>query len=127
MLSTSASLVALLLLGAPSGPPDPPPDLRPWVEYARRATDTGPACPPGQACVQLRRVEVRGHATSGRITLSTTGNNLGRIPQQVVLLGPSATFSVISTAWRQGRGVVRLDGETWVARWTKEEAEPKAG
>jgi hypothetical protein len=60
----ATSIVTALLLVA-AEPPQPPAELRSWVDYARRAIDSGPVCPPSQACVQIQRVELRGRADTG--------------------------------------------------------------
>jgi hypothetical protein len=94
-------------------PPEPPRDLAPWVDWARRLVDTGPACPPERGCLQLSELALRGRVTSGSIVLSVSGENLGRLEQSTMLLRPAATFSVTAVRWSRGRGWVRLAGDAW--------------
>lgn len=104
-------LAAHLLAAAPS----PPPDLKAWVDYAR-ALRRDDGCPPEQPCVQLSRIETAGQAQRGEMTLTFVGNNLGKRPQDVFLVGPASAVSVRAPRFGPGRGSVRLEDKGWVAQ-----------
>ncbi|HET6347094.1 MAG TPA: hypothetical protein VFH51_19320, partial [Myxococcota bacterium] len=110
-----ASLLLSLAPGVGRGaPPAAPAELKPWIDYAR-ALDPDPRCPPSRPCVQLSRLLVEGKAASGSVTLTFSGNNLGRQVQPVRLLEPASAFSLAHPRFAAGQGIVRLEGDAWAA------------
>ena len=108
MIGLAAVLVTV------AAPPDPPADLQPWVDYAREVTRPGPACPPGQECVQLQRVELRGRADRGAVVMTWHGANLGTEAASKTVIEPARAFAVTGARWRTGRGAVSMSGDSWV-------------
>jgi hypothetical protein len=94
MAQMLAYATVLVSVTAPAEPPAPPAELGAWVDYARQLRTPGPDCPQGQRCVQVSRLEIRGHVDQGKVFLQISGTNLGRFDQSLLLLAPASTFSL---------------------------------